>query len=104
MDASWLTAAGQVSGWTAFGLLVALNVFGFFKDWIVTRGAYSAMKDLLTTRGNDALASASKWETLYQSEHVIVLKLTDQGEITKKFFSEVAVVPRTGHNGEGVTP
>lgn len=95
-DSSTLTAISQISGWTLFLLLVVFMIFSFVKDWMVTRGAYNAMKDLLTQRGDDKGTAADKWEALYRSEHEITTELVEQAKITSAFFSEVTVTPKRG--------
>ena len=95
-DSGTLSSISTVSGWTLFIILICFLIFSFVRDWIVTRGAYNAMKDLLTQRSDDKGAAADKWEALYRSEHELTVELVEQGKITSAFFSEVEVSPKKG--------
>lgn len=89
VSADFIDAVQSISGWTAFGVLVVLMVFGFFRDWVVTRGQYSAMTKLLENRAEQAEEAAKTWEDVARealAQNNALLGLTD---ISRKFYTEL---------------
>lgn len=82
-------AVSTISGWSAFGILVFLMIFGFFRDWVVTRGQYTAMTTIMEGQLKTAQDAAKQWESVAREALAQNSKLLGLTDISKKFYTEL---------------
>ena len=88
-------AVSSISGWSAFGILVFLMVFGFFRDWVVTRGQYTAMTSILESQLKTSQEAEARWREVAQEALAQNSKLLGLTEISKKFYTELLAKDQT---------